>query len=39
MLERKDIVISVGRRSYKLSNYLRIVAEQEVRNKFAFGMA
>ena len=34
MLGKEDIVISVGKRSFKLSNYLRIVVEQEVRNKF-----
>ena len=34
MLGKEDIVISVGKRSFKLSNYLRIVAEQEVRSKF-----
>lgn len=36
MLKKEDIVISVGRRSFHLSNYLRIVAEQEVRTKFVY---
>ena len=34
MLGKEDIVISVGKRSFKLSSYLRIVAEQEVSSKF-----
>lgn len=38
MLKREDIVISVGKRSYHLSNYIRIVLEQEVREKFNFSL-
>lgn len=36
MLGREDVVISVGKRSFHLSNYLRIVAEQEIRQKFVY---
>lgn len=36
MLGKEDVIISVGKRSFHLSNYLRIVAEQEVRQKFVY---
>lgn len=34
MLNNKDIIISVGKRSYHLSNYVRIVMESEAASKF-----
>ena len=34
MAGREDIVISVGKRSFKLSSYMKIVVEQEISSKF-----
>ena len=38
MLSKADVVISVGKRSFHLSSYLRLVIEQEVRTKFNFAL-
>lgn len=35
MLKRDDVVISVGKRSYKLGNYMNVVSNQEIRTKFS----